>query len=137
MTNTHAFTPGPWSVGEIDDWGSGSNLPPEIGLSVNGSRWSKIVESVSVSPGDARLIALSTVIPALYASEINARIEWFWDGGYDVAIGDEMNGWRARASVDGWCEALEWLRDAAVKHWPESEFALAIAKATSTQGSTR
>jgi hypothetical protein len=51
-------TPGPWTVGEIDTaWHEGSNLPPEIGLTVNGSHWNKVVASVMVSDANARLIA--------------------------------------------------------------------------------
>lgn len=76
---------------------------------------------------NARLIAASTIIPDLYASEINARIEWFWDGGYDVAIGDDMNGWRENGHIIGWVEALLWLEAAACRHFPESEFATARA----------
>lgn len=80
---------------------------------------------------DAHLIALSTVIPDLYASEINASIEWFWDGGFEVAIGDKMNGWRERGNCDTWVRALEWLQDAAIVAWPDSAFAIArVAKAT-------
>jgi hypothetical protein len=33
---------------------------------------------------------------ALYASEINCRIQSFWDGGWTVSVGgDELAGWRA------------------------------------------
>lgn len=76
---------------------------------------------------NARLIAVSTIIPDLYASEINARIEWFWDGGFDVAIGDDLNGWRETASIDDWVDALRWLEYAACRHFPDSDFALAKA----------
>jgi len=32
------------------------------------------------------------VIERLYDSEINAEINWFWDTGFSVAIGDSING---------------------------------------------
>ena len=35
------------------------------------------------------------IIQDLYASEINARIEWFYDGGFSVSIGDMLSGWKA------------------------------------------
>jgi len=35
----------------------------------------------------------------IYDSEINVRISWFWDGGIDVRLGDEMNGFLAQESV--------------------------------------
>jgi len=51
------------------------------------------------------------IIRDLYASEINARIEWFYDGGFSVSLGDMLTGWK------------EWLRAEAIKRYPESAFA--------------
>jgi hypothetical protein len=38
---------------------------------------------------------LGCVIQALYDSEINCSITTFWDGGFTVRLGDEMNGFVA------------------------------------------
>lgn len=38
---------------------------------------------------------IGEVIERLYDSEINARIDWFWDAGFSIGIGDNMNGWIA------------------------------------------
>jgi hypothetical protein len=76
----------------------------------------------------ARLIALSTVIPDLYNSEINVKIEWFWDGSFHVALGDDMNGWDAESHFDQWVDALEWLQTKAIEIYPESSFAKARAE---------
>jgi hypothetical protein len=118
-----ASTPGPWSTNGC-------------GINAGGRSIAIACPNPKADDGsmraNARLITLSTVIPDLYASEINATIEWFWDGGFEVAIGDDMNGWCSRGNCDTWVEALEWLQDAAIAAWPDSAFAkarAAIAKA--------
>jgi len=35
---------------------------------------------------------LSQILRALYAHEINVGMQSFWDGGWDVWFGDDMNG---------------------------------------------
>jgi hypothetical protein len=34
---------------------------------------------------------LEETMQSLYDSEINCRVSCFWDGGWDVFIGDEIN----------------------------------------------
>ena len=34
------------------------------------------------------------ILQALYDSEINCRIEIFWEGGWTAWLGDDMNGFR-------------------------------------------
>ncbi|MBP7704145.1 MAG: hypothetical protein KA105_02530 [Caulobacter sp.] len=59
-------TKGEWSPGEIDADGDGCNLPDALNVKVNGSRWGKIVNSVSISPDDAAFIAaIHTAFPLL------------------------------------------------------------------------
>lgn len=64
-----------------------------------------------------------SIMQALTDSEINFAISTFWDGGYDLKLGDEMNGFRAEGNVDTWDEVEPWLTAQAIKHWPDSEFA--------------
>lgn len=64
-----------------------------------------------------------TVFQPLYDSEINFLVSCFWDGGFYVALGDEMNGFRDRAEVYTWAEVEPWLKAAAKRHFPESKFA--------------
>ena len=71
---------------------------------------------------DPPALTLDQVLADLYASEINARISWLWDGGIDVALGDQLSGYVAEANVATFAEAAQWLRDRAVEHFPESEF---------------
>jgi len=66
---------------------------------------------------------IEQILRDLYASEINASLSWFWDGGFDVALGDEMNGYGAQDTVSTLDEAAEWLRSNAVQLYPDSEFA--------------
>lgn len=64
-----------------------------------------------------------SVFQDLYHSEINFSVSTFWDGGYDVKLGDEINGIRAEMSVDRWGQVEPWLTQAAIKHFPNSLFA--------------
>jgi hypothetical protein len=42
---------------------------------------------------------LALELQRIYDSEINIRISWLWDGGIDVRLGDDMNGYLAEESV--------------------------------------
>jgi hypothetical protein len=66
---------------------------------------------------------LEQIIADLYDSEINASFSWFWDGGIDVSIGDDLNGFVTGDQVATLAEDAEWLRASAVEHYPDSEFA--------------
>ena len=62
------------------------------------------------------------IIQDLYASEINARLEWFY-GGFSVSLGDMLSGWKATDNFRTFTEAADWLRAAAIKRYPQSAFA--------------
>jgi hypothetical protein len=59
----------------------------------------------------------------LYESEINYMIATFWDAGFRVLLGDDVNGFVAETRVRTFAEAVQWLAIAAVAHCPDSEFA--------------
>ena len=59
----------------------------------------------------------------LYDSEINYSIETFWDGGFTVKLGDEMNGFVSSGSFDTFNECVYWLADESIKMFPNSTFA--------------
>lgn len=69
--------------------------------------------------------SLISILRSLYRSEINCSISSFWDGGWTVRLGDEMNGWRAEEDFAN--DELEnigpWLIREAKRAWPDSEFA--------------
>lgn len=79
-------------------------------------------ELVAVAKKERMLI---DTIAALYQSEINASVSWFWDGGIDVAIGDAINGWHSKACFDigeiG--EVAAWLDSEAKRIYPDSRYA--------------
>ncbi len=60
----------------------------------------------------------------IYDSEINVSISWLWDGGIDVKLGDEMNGYDAEASLLTVPEILPWLQVQIRKHYPTSKYNL-------------
>ncbi len=66
---------------------------------------------------------LTTVLKALYVSEINVSISCLWDGGWDIALGDEINGWHTKTMVENLDYAPAWLIENAVRLWPNSDFA--------------
>jgi hypothetical protein len=37
----------------------------------------------------------------IYDSEINITVSWLWDGGVDVRMGDDLNGYQAEGTVKG------------------------------------
>jgi hypothetical protein len=58
----------------------------------------------------------------IYDSEINA-VSWFWDDGFEVKLGELMNGLVAETKVMTWEEVERWLRSAILLHRPNSQFA--------------
>lgn len=64
-----------------------------------------------------------SVFQDLYDSEINVAIATFWDGGFDVQLGDSMNGFKAETTVNRWGEVEPWLIKATIEHFPTSAFA--------------
>jgi hypothetical protein len=60
---------------------------------------------------------LEDVLQALYDSEINVRIEWCWDGGFDVGFGGEKC-----ASFEHADLIAEFLISSAKSLYPDSKF---------------
>ena len=61
---------------------------------------------------------------ALHDSEINCRLESFYDGGWTAWLGDEMNGFPfAKVRGDTFEECVSALADQACAVFPESVFA--------------
>lgn len=64
-----------------------------------------------------------SVLQDLYDSEINVSISTFWDGGYQVKLGDDMNGFKASWTIERWGQVEPWLIEQAIEHYPSSMFA--------------
>lgn len=68
-------------------------------------------------------LAVAIILQDLYDSEINYTIAAFWDCGFRVMLGDDVNGYDAETRVPSFAEAVQWLALAAIEHYPNSEFA--------------
>jgi hypothetical protein len=66
---------------------------------------------------------LGTVIEALHNSGINGEVSWFYDAVWRVTLRDPNDGIDAEATVGSAEKAAEWLRDNAIRLYPDSEFA--------------
>jgi hypothetical protein len=64
-----------------------------------------------------------SIFQRLYNSEINFEVSGFFDAGFDVRLGDALNGFLAQGKVETWAEVEAWLRDQALAHFPDSKFA--------------
>jgi hypothetical protein len=49
---------------------------------------------------------LAMELQRIYDSEINTRIFWFWDSGFTIQLGDQMNGYLAVETVASAAEIL-------------------------------
>lgn len=71
---------------------------------------------------------MKTLFNALYKSEINASLDWFWDSGFVIKIGDNLNGFTAELYSDD-LNQLEIAVEKKVKElYPNSKFAKTYTK---------
>ena len=65
--------------------------------------------------------SIAQAIEELYRREINFSISCFWDGGIDVRLGDNINGWKAHINLEPSEMKLagDWMLEKAVTYWPE------------------
>jgi hypothetical protein len=59
----------------------------------------------------------------LHDSEINGKVSWFFDGVWTIKLNDPHSGYDAEADVSSPEEAADWLRETAIKLFPNSKFA--------------
>jgi hypothetical protein len=64
-----------------------------------------------------------SIMQRLYDSEINVSVTSFWDDGFYVKLGDEMNGYRAEGRCNTWVAVEEWLDGMARIYYPDSDYA--------------
>ena len=65
------------------------------------------------------VVDLTSELQKIYDSEINLRIAWLWDGGIEVRLGDEMNGFLAEENVRSVPEIVPWLQEAIAHFLPD------------------
>lgn len=68
-------------------------------------------------------IELIDAMQDMYDSEINFSMESFWQHGFMVALGDKLNRFLEESTEETYLDALRWLVDAALRHYPKSTFA--------------
>ena len=56
-------------------------------------------------------------LQALYDRDINFQLSTFWDGGFTVRLGDEMNGFAAQGTFPTLEEPVAWLVSQAAIHF--------------------
>ena len=64
-----------------------------------------------------------SILQRLYDSENNFEVSGFYDAGFDVRLGDHLNGFLVKGRVEAWTDAEAWLREQALAHFPDSKFA--------------
>jgi hypothetical protein len=85
--------------------------------------------SLHAEPLESEATTLA-ILRDLYDSEINYAVSCLWDGGYDVRLGDDLNGYDAVVTgLQSWHEVAQWLKDAAISLYPVSAFARIYAPA--------
>ena len=64
--------------------------------------------------------------------EISVQIGWFWNGGIEVKLGDEINGYVAETNVPAVAHVLPWLQEAIARYYPRSKYNLDRLRGRST-----
>jgi hypothetical protein len=80
---------------------------------------------------------LEQELQRIYDSEINIRIGWLWDGGIDVRLGDDMNGYLAEENVRSMAEILPWLQEAIAHFYPDSTYPQSLPQEIRDRASRR
>jgi hypothetical protein len=73
---------------------------------------------------------LAVELQKIYDSEINIQIGWFWDGGIEVRLGDDMNGYLAEENIKTVAEIVPWMQEAIGHFYPESSYASSLSPET-------
>ena len=58
---------------------------------------------------------LTELLQSLYNEEINVSIQWFWDSGIDLVIGDRINGYTQRFNFYTMESMAEYIEDNLLK----------------------
>jgi hypothetical protein len=82
-------------------------------------------------------VDLAAELQKIYDSEINVRIGWLWDGGIEVRLGDELNGFLAEEFVASVPEIVPWLQEAIAHFYPTSTYAASLSCEIKERAATR
>jgi hypothetical protein len=73
-------------------------------------------------------VDLSSELEKIYDSEINVRIGWLLDGGIEVWLGAEANGFLTEENVRSVAEIVPWLQEAIAHFYPTSSYAEPLSR---------
>lgn len=64
-------------------------------------------------------LTLGQVLDWIYSYEMNVGLQSFWDGGWTVWLGDELNGHYAEKDFldEDFSKIPEWIRQSAEEQW--------------------
>jgi hypothetical protein len=80
---------------------------------------------------------LASELQKIYDSEINVRISWLWDGGVDIRLGDNMNGYLAEENVRAIADIVPWFQEAIAHFYPESSYSVGLTSEIRDRAATR
>jgi hypothetical protein len=104
----------------------------------NAALWKRVQElEGQIAQPRPNAADLATEHQRIYDSEINLRIDWLWDGGIRVALGDEMNGFVAEESVDSVAGLVPWLEAAIARFYPDSTYTASLSPEIKESAQTR
>ena len=82
-------------------------------------------------------IDLAAELPRVYESEINVSISWLWDGGFEVRLGDEVNGFLAEETFAHTAGILPWLEEAIAHFYPDSTYTRSLSDEVRSRAAQR
>ena len=65
---------------------------------------------------------LEEELQKIYDSEINIFLSNMWEAGFEVKLGDEINGFDEEGQVRSVAEILPWLQAAIARHYPNRKY---------------
>lgn len=65
---------------------------------------------------------MNELLARMYKHEINFAVSAFWDGGFDLKIGDDWNGYKALGAVATVDEIAPWFVDNLQRLYPDIDW---------------
>lgn len=69
---------------------------------------------------------LEQELKKIYDSEINVHLDSFWDGGWHIQVGDNMNGFHDAGYGYSIEEVIPTLKELIKQHYPQSDYAKSL-----------
>ena len=89
-----------------------------------------MTQGLSIVPENGQAPSAHEIPQALHNSEINFKIECFFDGVWTATLGDQMSGWGDYSRRPNYVDVLLDLKDMAIERFPNRTFAKKYAGVT-------